>query len=164
MCVYQYEWMCMCTKGGLGAILSRCLEVLYKFTAWVIEWLRGLGLVETCSKTSNYITLDLTNPVLFSIDGLIDCEDPDCCPSPVCRDRGHCQTVPDPLEILLRKQPPSSIASFFEHVRFLVEENSVQRSATVNTFSSRWHMDLVQEGLDLALPRHSDLLIVIFFH
>jgi hypothetical protein len=46
-------------------------------------------------------------------DGLTDCEDPECCEDPVCRKSQLCHTVPYPIDILLRKQPPSSTASFF---------------------------------------------------
>jgi len=70
-------------------------------------------------------------------DGLRDCMDPDCCASPACADNMYCRASPDPAEILLRKQPPSTTASFFEKMKFLVEENSVQMEASKNTFNER---------------------------
>jgi len=71
-------------------------------------------------------------------DGLVDCVDPDCCISASCRDSLHCRTAPEPMEILLRKQPPSSSASFYERMRFLIEDNSVQSYATVSSFNQRF--------------------------
>ena len=71
-------------------------------------------------------------------DGLVDCVDPDCCMSAACRDEPHCRTVPEPMEILLRKQPPSSSASFYERMRFLIEDDSVQSYATISSFNQRF--------------------------
>ncbi|XP_023930983.1 teneurin-m-like isoform X2 [Lingula anatina] len=68
-------------------------------------------------------------------DGLLDCQDPDCCLTVECKDSPHCVMSPDPLEILLRKQPPSSTASFFDKMRFLVEEQSVQKFAHTGSFN-----------------------------
>jgi len=45
--------------------------------------------------------------------------------------------VPDPLDILLRRQPPSSSSSFFDRVKFLVDDDSVQRYASRTTFYRR---------------------------
>ena len=72
------------------------------------------------------------------VDGLTDCEDPDCCISIACKDAYHCVTAPDPMEILLRKQPPSSTASFYDRMRFLVEDESVQSYATLTSFNQRF--------------------------
>ena len=63
--------------------------------------------------------------------------DPDCCSSPECTDNMYCRASPDPAEILLRKQPPSTTASFYEKMRFLVEENSVQMETSKNAFNER---------------------------
>lgn len=70
-------------------------------------------------------------------DGLRDCMDPDCCSSSECTDNMYCRASPDPAEILLRKQPPSTTASFYEKMRFLVEENSVQMETSKNAFNER---------------------------
>ena len=75
-----------------------------------------------------------------STDGLDDCLDSDCCVSIACKDSMHCVTSPDPMEILLRKQPPSSTASFYERMRFLVEEDSVQSYATLTSFNERYDL------------------------
>ena len=63
--------------------------------------------------------------------------DPDCCSSPECTNNMYCRASPDPAEILLRKQPPSTTASFYEKMRFLVEENSVQMETSKNAFNER---------------------------
>jgi len=68
-------------------------------------------------------------------DGLTDCEDPDCCIDMACRESIHCRIAPDPMEILLRKQPPSTGASFYDRMRFLVEDESVQSYATLSSFN-----------------------------
>jgi len=68
-------------------------------------------------------------------DGLTDCEDPDCCIDIACRESIHCRIAPDPMEILLRKQPPSTGASFYDRMRFLVEDESVQSYATLSSFN-----------------------------
>ncbi len=81
--------------------------------------------------------LAVTLVVLVS-DGLLDCQDPDCCMSIVCKDSVHCLASPDPMEILLRKQPPSTTASFYDRMRFLVEDNSVQSYATLSSFNQRY--------------------------
>lgn len=62
-------------------------------------------------------------------DNLIDCQDPECCMSPQCRSSQTCITSPKPIDILLRKQPPAITASFFERMKFLIEEGSLQRYA-----------------------------------
>ncbi|XP_070197746.1 teneurin-m-like isoform X2 [Littorina saxatilis] len=68
-------------------------------------------------------------------DGLQDCYDPDCCESIACRNSVFCRTAPEPNDILLSKDAPSPTASFFERMRFLIEENSVQMDATRNSFN-----------------------------
>ena len=85
-----------------------------------------------------FFALITANPVILAcccLDGLTDCLDPDCCVSISCRDSVHCGTAPDPMEILLRKQPPSNSASFYDRMRFLVEEESVQSYATISSFN-----------------------------
>ena len=71
-------------------------------------------------------------------DGLVDCLDPDCCISSSCRDTVHCRSVPEPMEILLRRQPASSSASFYERMRFLIDDDSVQSYATTSSFDQRY--------------------------
>ena len=73
----------------------------------------------------------------FFPDGLIDCEDPECCENPVCRKSQLCHTVPFPIDILLRKQPPSSTASFFERMKFIIEDKGLQSYVEKAGFNER---------------------------
>ena len=75
---------------------------------------------------------------MYNPDGLDDCHDPDCCLSSACHEQIYCATAPNPMEILLRKQPPSSTASFYDRMRFLMEDNSVQSYATSSSFNTRF--------------------------
>ena len=71
-------------------------------------------------------------------DGLLDCMDPDCCASPECASNMFCHAPYDPAEILLRKQAPSTTASFYEKMKFLVEEDSVQMDTSKSAFNERY--------------------------
>ena len=51
---------------------------------------------------------------IFYLDGLLDCQDPECCSSPSCSRNQLCYTVPKPINILLQRQPPAQTASFFQ--------------------------------------------------
>ncbi|XP_060800606.1 teneurin-m isoform X2 [Amyelois transitella] len=68
-------------------------------------------------------------------DGLIDCEDPECCQSAACKGSQLCVSSPKPTDILLRKQPPAITASFFERMKFLIDEGSLQNYAKQETFN-----------------------------
>ncbi|OTF79482.1 hypothetical protein BLA29_010075, partial [Euroglyphus maynei] len=48
-----------------------------------------------------------------------------------------CITSPDPLDILLHKQPTSPTTSFFQKVLFLIEDGSVQSYAQKDVYSSK---------------------------
>ncbi|XP_048526396.1 teneurin-m-like isoform X2 [Dendroctonus ponderosae] len=68
-------------------------------------------------------------------DGLSDCEDPECCSSAPCKSSQLCVSSPKPIDILLRKQPPAITASFFERMKFLIDEGSLQNYARQETFN-----------------------------
>ncbi|XP_044730762.1 teneurin-m isoform X2 [Chrysoperla carnea] len=68
-------------------------------------------------------------------DGLVDCEDPECCSNHICRSSQLCVSAPKPIDILLRKQPPAITASFFERMKFLIDEGSLQNYARPETFN-----------------------------
>ncbi|XP_059482465.1 teneurin-m isoform X2 [Neocloeon triangulifer] len=68
-------------------------------------------------------------------DGLVDCEDPECCSNHICRSNQLCVSAPKPIDILLRKQPPAITASFFERMKFLIEEGSLQNYAKQESFN-----------------------------
>ncbi|XP_066154380.1 teneurin-m isoform X3 [Euwallacea fornicatus] len=68
-------------------------------------------------------------------DGLSDCEDPECCANAACKSSQLCVSSPKPIDILLRKQPPAITASFFERMKFLIDEGSLQNYARQETFN-----------------------------
>ncbi|KAK7861848.1 hypothetical protein R5R35_013485 [Gryllus longicercus] len=68
-------------------------------------------------------------------DGLVDCEDPECCFNHLCRSSQLCVSAPKPIDILLRKQPPAITASFFERMKFLIEEGGLQNYARPESFN-----------------------------
>lgn len=63
--------------------------------------------------------------------------DSECCSHEQCKQSAACNTSPDPKDRLLRKQPPSLMATFFEKMKFLIEDGSVQTFANTNTFAER---------------------------
>lgn len=75
--------------------------------------------------------------LLACTDGLVDCEDPECCTNTVCRSSQLCVSAPKPIDVLLRKQPPAITASFFERMKFLIDEGSLQNYAKLETFNER---------------------------
>ncbi|ODN02024.1 Teneurin-a [Orchesella cincta] len=107
-CIMQDGWYsCKCSSGWAGEDCSIRLET-------------------NCSD-------DIDNDE----DGMTDCSDSECCDDPNCRDHLMCMTANDPVEVLLRKQPPSVTSSFFQRVKFLIEENSVQSYAQKDEYSER---------------------------
>ena len=78
--------------------------------------------------------------IFFSIaDGLIDCGDSKCCSHPSCRNSIMCMYLEDPVEVLLRKPPPSVSAPFLKRVQFLFEgEDSVQNYAKQDAFEDKY--------------------------
>ncbi|CAM1325684.1 TENM2 (predicted) [Pycnogonum litorale] len=70
-------------------------------------------------------------------DGLVDCADSECCTDSSCRDSLMCVSSPDPLDVLLRKPPPAITASFYQRMKFLIDENSVQSYAHEEDYTER---------------------------
>ncbi|XP_063927987.1 teneurin-a isoform X7 [Zophobas morio] len=68
-------------------------------------------------------------------DGMTDCSDSECCTHSSCTDHIMCLSSNDPVEVLLRKQPPSVTASFYQRVKFLIEENSVQSYSHMDEYT-----------------------------
>ncbi|CAG0888545.1 unnamed protein product [Cyprideis torosa] len=69
-------------------------------------------------------------------DGLVDCQDPECCSSSaLCSSRQLCNSPSEPTDILLRKQPPALTASFFERLKFLIDEDGTQGYADPRNFN-----------------------------
>ncbi|XP_071524010.1 teneurin-a-like isoform X5 [Panulirus ornatus] len=68
-------------------------------------------------------------------DGLVDCSDSECCSTDACIDHVMCMVSSDPVEVLLRKQPPAVTASFYQRVKFIIEDSSVQSFAQKDEYS-----------------------------
>ncbi|XP_042205374.1 teneurin-m-like isoform X2 [Homarus americanus] len=79
-------------------------------------------------------------------DGLVDCADAECCSQPTCDGSPLCLTSHNPIDILLRKQPPAVTASFFQRMRFIVEEGSVQNYAGGSAFNGSMHRIFINES------------------
>ena len=70
-------------------------------------------------------------------DGLADCSDSECCWTPECSKHVMCTVSSDPVEVLLRKQPPAVTASFYQRVKFIIEDRNVQSFARKDEFTER---------------------------
>ncbi|GAV01016.1 hypothetical protein RvY_11793-2 [Ramazzottius varieornatus] len=70
-------------------------------------------------------------------DGLVDCDDNDCCQADVCAENVNCLAAPEPKDVLLREQAPSDSASFYDRVRFLIRDNGVQNFADRDAFDPK---------------------------
>lgn len=90
-----------------------------------------IKVITSIAKTAKVVTF-------FCLDGLVDCEDPECCSNRLCSSSQLCVSSPKPIDILLRKQPPAITASFFERMKFLIDEGSLQNYARQETFNERY--------------------------
>ncbi|PAA86777.1 hypothetical protein BOX15_Mlig018505g1 [Macrostomum lignano] len=59
-------------------------------------------------------------------DGLVDCNDPDCCNQPVCSRAESCSPGAYPQQVLLSEPSLPYVSSFERRVRFLIGKESVQ--------------------------------------
>ena len=107
-------------------------------------WNRTATTAETMIKVFNwfsYASLHYTATEEFCLivnlfaDGLVDCADPECCSNHNCRSSQLCVSAPNPIDVLLRKQSPAITASFFEKMKFLIDEGSLQNYARQDTFN-----------------------------
>ena len=73
-------------------------------------------------------------------DGLTDCADSDCCSNPSCTDHLMCLASANPVDVAARKTVAgSSIAgSFYERVKFLVEDNAVRSYAHKDEYVDKY--------------------------
>ena len=77
------------------------------------------------------------------LDGLVDCEDPECCEQDVCSGKQLCTSVPDPKDILRnmtqnRSRNGGHHSSFWNRVKFLVSENDgIQRYVVTSALHER---------------------------
>ena len=71
------------------------------------------------------------------LDGLVDCEDPECCYSDVCSESQYCSTVPDPIAIVGSSGQNHHFSNFFDRFKFLIEEGSIQKFAKISSFNTQ---------------------------
>ncbi|CAI2347790.1 unnamed protein product [Caenorhabditis sp. 36 PRJEB53466] len=67
-------------------------------------------------------------------DGLVDCDDPECCSASACSSESVCSTAATPTEVLMR-MPPTFNANFAQRVQFLIMEKSVQSYTDASQFN-----------------------------
>ncbi|XP_023220703.1 teneurin-m-like isoform X2 [Centruroides sculpturatus] len=131
---------CVCNKGwnGQHCSLDGCPQNCNNHGECVM-----VNKIWRCRCESNWDGSDCSIPlericddrVDNDKDGLIDCADTECCSTRACENNPLCFAAADPLDILLRKQPPAVTASFFQRMQFLIEEDSVQSYVNKNSFN-----------------------------
>ena len=91
-----------------------------------------VGTVKTTIKVG---PIKLMFLIIRRSDGLVDCEDPECCWSEACGGSQYCSTVPNPVSVLQKTSVVvSPFASFFERYKFLVLPGSLQKFAKLKDF------------------------------
>ncbi|VDK46754.1 unnamed protein product [Anisakis simplex] len=80
------------------------------------------------------IEIDCDDGIDNDNDGLVDCEDSECCTERSCASNQMCTTVAQPRDVLLRTLP-SVNANFYQQIKFLVQPDSVQRYADERQFN-----------------------------
>ena len=78
---------------------------------------------------------------MYKTDGLRDCEDPECCEQDVCSGKQLCMSVNDPRDILKNQtniEGTKPHSSFWDRIKFIVEENGIQRYVVQSLIDHRW--------------------------
>nr|CAD7400470.1 unnamed protein product [Timema cristinae] len=121
------EYHCVCSDGWAGLDCSIRLELECDDDIDNDE-----GKAAHC-----VLAPDDEGPIGLTVvhNGMTDCSDSECCNHHSCTEHIMCHASNDPVEVLLRKQPPSVTASFYQRVKFLIEENSVQSYAHMDEYS-----------------------------
>lgn len=94
----------------------------------------SLGVLKSLNTEEKFL---IRKKTCLSLDGMIDCSDSECCSHVNCTEHLMCIASSDPVEVLLRKQPPSVTAEFYQRVKFLVEERSVQSYAHMDEYTEK---------------------------
>lgn len=103
---HRLEWSCECPAGFAGVDCSQLQE------------------------------LNCTDERDDDADGLVDCEDDDCCQQPACHDNHLCMQSPEPSRVV-GKQPDDHSGDFFSRFQFLIGNKSVQLYANHSSFEPR---------------------------
>lgn len=89
---------------------------------------------------THFLFFELLTDLSGSLDGLLDCMDPDCCVQTSCHVTSLCMGSPDPLDIIQKTQMssgPSNLHSFYQRVHFLVGRDSTHVVPGPNPFQAR---------------------------
>ncbi|KAL1116307.1 hypothetical protein AAG570_005802 [Ranatra chinensis] len=131
---------CVCSQGwnGRHCTLPGCVNTCSRHGSCILQ-----DGEYTCQCSEGWAGIDCSVRLEMNCndeidndqDGMVDCSDSECCSHPACSEHIMCLASNDPVEVLLRKQPPSVTASFYQRVKFLVEENSVQSYAHMDEYS-----------------------------
>nr|CAB3264552.1 teneurin-3 [Phallusia mammillata] len=73
-------------------------------------------------------------------DTLTDCQDPDCCSQRACSHSTQCRGSLNPTHEISRvygRNPLKATSSFYERVRFLINDNGIQRGAQSSKFNQK---------------------------
>ncbi|CAG2113486.1 unnamed protein product, partial [Medioppia subpectinata] len=133
-CICIQGWMGRhCTLDGCPKGCSSHGECVRNQEEWLCRCREGWGGRDCSAPQETNCADDIDN----DNDGLSDCADSECCSTDHCHQSLMCITSPDPLDILLRKQPPAVTASFYQKMKFLIEESSVQSYAHKDEYSER---------------------------
>ncbi|XP_054167929.1 teneurin-m-like [Oppia nitens] len=125
-CICIQGWMGKhCTLDGCPKGCSSHGQCVQRNDEWMCRCKEGWGGRDCSAPQETNCADDIDN----DNDGLSDCADSECCSTDHCHQSLMCISSPDPLDILLRKQPPAVTASFYQKMKFLIEESSVQSYA-----------------------------------
>ncbi|GBM06570.1 Teneurin-a [Araneus ventricosus] len=142
-CVCIQGWMGRhCTLDGCPKSCSNHGQCSKEGNIWTCRCHEGWGGHDCSVPQETKCDDEIDNDA----DGLVDCADSECCYKGQCQDSLMCMSSPDPLDILLRKQPPAVTASFYQKMKFLIEEQSVQSYAHKDEYSESPQLDQVQES------------------
>uniref|UniRef100_A0A915PKS0 EGF-like domain-containing protein n=1 Tax=Setaria digitata TaxID=48799 RepID=A0A915PKS0_9BILA len=130
---------CMCSKGWNG---ENC------YIAGCVNDCNGNGDCQLfsgqwkCACHTSYFGENCSLPIESSCDdgidndndGLMDCEDSECCTDSSCSSSQMCATVVQPRDVLLKVIPPVN-GNFYQQIKFLIQRDSVQRYADERHFN-----------------------------
>ncbi|KAM3723400.1 Teneurin-1 [Dirofilaria immitis] len=130
---------CMCNKGwnGENCYIAGCVNdcngngVCQLFSG---EWKCACHMSYFGENCSLPIESNCDDGIDNDNDGLIDCEDSECCTDNSCSSNQMCATVIQPRDVLLKVIPPVN-GNFYQQIKFLVQRDSVQRYADEHHFN-----------------------------
>lgn len=139
---FRWKWLVMMmwitiTVNEHNIKIYYATACFYNLASFVLQLQRWLDISRRSLKLWPFEFPRALKPNKTVLDGMTDCSDSECCSHASCTDHIMCLSSNDPVEVLLRKQPPSVTASFYQRVKFLIEENSVQSYAHMDEYTER---------------------------